>query len=396
MLTISAGLCSLTTEYQITCYSTSIFSQVSCCDGPDRTSTCITGSGRVACSAGSFLACCPSLPSYSSLPAFTGPSPPAPAVTEPPLSPPTLTSTPPVIEPPPPVTEPPPPPVTEPPPPPDFLIQSPDTEPPSPVLTEAPPPVLTPSFARAPAPAAQADEGSATTLPAETPAAASPSSEPPAAPSVVPVPEVTFAAAIAVAMPPPTPLSPGPEPTAIPALELGSTPTLVSTTPEDTATPTPEVTAAPTPEATAAPTPEPTAAPTPEVTAAPPPEPTAAPTPEPTAAPTPEDTAAPTPEPTPAATVAATPAEPASAFQGAVDQINQYRALHSANALTVSPVLEQYAQSWANKGQFEHSDGSYGEHNLPLCAILLMQTVNDGCNKDEQVHSASDHSCLHR
>lgn len=65
-------------------------------------------------------------------------------------------------------------------------------------------------------------------------------------------------------------------------------------------------------------------------------------------------------------------------LQVAVDKVNSYRALHSAAALTVSPALESYAQSWANKGQFVHSYGAYGTACLFLPMSKPAATILSG------------------
>ncbi|KAI0001978.1 CAP domain-containing protein [Russula vinacea] len=82
---------------------------------------------------------------------------------------------------------------------------------------------------------------------------------------------------------------------------------------------------------------------------------------QPTPASSPSVTPSSKPSPTPASTDGSGDVIPAD-IKAYLDAHNTVRSQHGAADLTWGADLSAYAQSWANKCQFVHSDGSYGEN----------------------------------
>ncbi|KAI9490547.1 CAP domain-containing protein [Zychaea mexicana] len=62
---------------------------------------------------------------------------------------------------------------------------------------------------------------------------------------------------------------------------------------------------------------------------------------------------------------------------------NEFRAKHSAPALKWSTTLEKYAQSWANKCDFKHTNGPYGE-NLAWGYANFPAAISAWYNEEEK------------
>ncbi|KAL6764844.1 CAP domain-containing protein [Haematococcus lacustris] len=231
-------------------------------------------------------------------------SPPPPAVSPPP---PAVSPPPPAVSPPPPAVSPPPPAVS--PPPPAVSPPPPAVSPPPPAVSPPPPAVSPPPPAVSPPPPAVSPPPPAVSPP---PPAVSP---PP--PAVSPPPPAVSPPPPAVSPPPPA-VSPPPPAVSPPPPAVSPPPPAVSPPPPAVSPPPPAV--SPPPPAVSRP---------PALRSPAPPQPSAPP--------------------------------PSVDVTAVLSKINNLRARHGAAALTWSPTLERFAQSYADRCLFEHSNGPYGE-----------------------------------
>ncbi|KIY45399.1 PR-1-like protein, partial [Fistulina hepatica ATCC 64428] len=63
---------------------------------------------------------------------------------------------------------------------------------------------------------------------------------------------------------------------------------------------------------------------------------------------------------------------------------NKERAMHGAGPLTWNPALSLVAQSWADKCEFKHSGGSYGENLAAGTDLTIGQAMQSWIDEEQQ------------